>query len=187
MDALRATAATAAPIATSTATSATDTSATTTSGTAKAEEKSFATLFAEAKKDLKGGEKLTKVDGHEFARIKGGERDDQYVNLSGNGRSGETFERIWRDGRRFHVYGGAGADHVVVEVGKKAAAKTEATKTDAVKTTESNENSWVSDSTGATGAIGTSTTASGATTSGTIASSAGTAASATTGGTTARS
>ena len=44
------------------------------------------------------------------------------VNLSGNARSGQAFDLIWRDGRQFHVYGGKGADHTVVEVGKKAAA-----------------------------------------------------------------
>jgi hypothetical protein len=79
--------------------------------------KPFATLLAEAKKDLHSGERLTRVKGHQFARIKGGERDDQCVNLSGNARNGEVFDLIWRDGRCFHVYGGKGAGHVVVEVG----------------------------------------------------------------------
>ncbi|HMJ35456.1 MAG TPA: hypothetical protein VK501_16225 [Baekduia sp.] len=117
MDALQATAATAAPIAT-TATATTDTSAST--GTTK----SFATLYAEATKDLQDGEKLTAVDGHPYARIKGGDRDEMCVNLSGNGRNGKAFDLITRDGRQFHVYGGTGADHVVVEVGKKAATTT---------------------------------------------------------------
>jgi hypothetical protein len=113
MDAIRATAAAATP--------ATDTSSTGASTTGATEaKKSFATLFAEAKSDLKSGEKLTKVDGHHFARIKGGSRDDMCVNLSGNARSGQAFDLIWRDGRQFHVYGGKGADHKVVEVGKKA-------------------------------------------------------------------
>src|SRR5215217_4590412 len=93
-----------------------------TPSTAKADDgkKSFAALFAEAKDDLKKGEKLTRVDGHEFARIKGGTRDDMCVNLSGNERSGQAFDLIWRNGRQFHVYGGHGADHKVVEVGHKA-------------------------------------------------------------------
>ncbi|MET0600382.1 MAG: hypothetical protein ABW167_00150 [Baekduia sp.] len=113
MDAIRATAAAATP--------ATDTSSTGASTPAATEaKKSFATLFAEAKADLKSGEKLTKVDGHQFARIKGGARDDQCINLSGNVRSGQAFDLVWRDGRQFHVYGGKGADHKVVEVGKKA-------------------------------------------------------------------
>jgi hypothetical protein len=124
MDAIRATAAAATP--------ATDTSSTGASTPAATEaKKSFATLFAEAKADLKSGEKLTKVDGHQFARIKGGARDDQCINLSGNVRSGQAFDLVWRDGRQFHVYGGKGADHKVVEVGKKA----ETTTTDASKTT----------------------------------------------------
>src|SRR5512144_2874947 len=108
-------------IAASTTTSTTD--ASTTSAAAKTEtaKKSFATLFAEAKDDLKKGEKLTKVDGHQFARIKGGTRDDMCINLSGNERSGQAFDLIWRNGRQFHVYGGKGADHKVVEVGHKAA------------------------------------------------------------------
>lgn len=106
----------------STAASSTGTAASNTP-TSKADDakKSFATLFAEAKDDLKKGEKLSKVDGHEFGRIKGGTRDDMCVNLSGNERSGQAFDLIWRDGRQFHVYGGKGADHKVVEVGRKAA------------------------------------------------------------------
>jgi hypothetical protein len=121
MDAIRATAAAATP-----ATPATDTSSTGGSAPATTEaKKSFATLFAEAKADLKTGEKLTKVDGHQFARIKGGSRDDMCVNLSGNARTGQAFDLVWRDGRQFHVYGGKGADHKVVEVGKKADTTTE--------------------------------------------------------------
>jgi hypothetical protein len=119
MDAIRATAAAATP--------ATDTSSAGGAAPATTEaKKSFATLFAEAKADLKSGEKLTKVDGHQFARIKGGSRDDMCVNLSGNARSGQAFDLVWRDGRQFHVYGGKGADHQVVEVGKKAATPTPA-------------------------------------------------------------
>ena len=82
--------------------------------------KSFDTLFAEAQKDLEKGEKLSKVDGHQFARIEGGERDEKCVNLSGNARSGQAFDLIWRNGRQFHVYG-SGKDRTVVEVGHKAA------------------------------------------------------------------
>jgi hypothetical protein len=131
MDAIRATAAAATP--------ATDTSSTgATTPAATDAKKSFATLFADAKADLKSGEKLTKVDGHQFARIKGGTRDDMCVNLSGNTRSGQAFDLVWRDGRQFHVYGGKGADHKVVEVGKKADTTTADAKTttDASKTTD---------------------------------------------------
>jgi hypothetical protein len=103
------------------ATTTTPTSGTTTTSAAKAPKKSFDTLFAEAQEDLKKGEKLSKVDGHQFARIKGGARDEMCVNLSGNERSGQAFDLIWRDGRQFHVYG-SGKDRSVVEVGHKAAA-----------------------------------------------------------------
>jgi hypothetical protein len=113
MDPVRATAAATTPTTTTTSTNA----STPADKTAKTAKPSFATLFADAKKDLKAGEKLTKVHGHQFARIKGGERDDQCVNLSGNARNGEVFDLIWRNGRCFHVYAGKGADHVVVEVG----------------------------------------------------------------------
>jgi hypothetical protein len=125
MDAIRATAAAATPATDTSSTGGTSTVAATDGKT----KKSFATLFADAKADLKSGEKLTKVAGHEFARIKGGKRDDMCVNLSGNARNGQAFDLIWRDGHQFHVYGGTGADHKVVEVGKKAAAPT----TDATK------------------------------------------------------
>jgi hypothetical protein len=106
----------------STTTSSAGTPADATSSKTADAKKSFSALFAAAKDDLKKGEKLAKVDGHEFARIKGGTRDDMCVNLSGNERSGQAFDLIWRDGRQFHVYGGKGADHKVVEVGRKAAA-----------------------------------------------------------------
>ena len=147
MDAISATAAT--------ATTATDTSSTgtsTTSTAATATKKSFSALFAEAKADLKSGEKLTKVTGHEFARIKGGTRDDMCVNLSGNARTGQAFDLIWRDGRQFHVYGGKGADHKVVEVGKKAAADT---TTDA--TTKSTDATTTDTTSGGTASTTTTT------------------------------
>jgi hypothetical protein len=168
MDALRASASLAAPIASAASTAAatttgTSTPASTTDAAKTESAKSFATLFSEAKKDLKSGEKLTKVDGHEFARIKGGDRDDMCVNLSGNGRSGQAFDLIWRGGRQFHVYGGEGAAHVVVEVGKKAAAKTDAAATTgATTTTDATANTDAA--TGATTTSGTTTSA--ATTSG---------------------
>jgi hypothetical protein len=131
MDAIRATAA-AATAATTDASSSTGTSTAAATTDAK---KSFATLFADAKAELKSGEKLTKVDGHAFGRIKGGTRDDQCINLSGNARNGQAFDLIWRNGHQFHVYGGKGADHTVVEVGKKAAATTDATSTTTPATT----------------------------------------------------
>lgn len=108
-----------------------------------AAQKSFDTLFAEAKKDLGKGEKLSKVDGHPFARIKGGERDEMCVNLSGNDRSGKAFDLIWRDGRQFHVYG-SGKDRTVVEVGRKAAPATD-TDTTSTGTTGKTTTSSTSD------------------------------------------
>jgi hypothetical protein len=155
--------------ATAKAASTAATSGTSTSATTKTDDaKSFATLFAEAKGDLKKGEKLSKVDGHDYGRIKGGTRDDMCVNLSGNARSGQAFDLIWRDGRQFHVYGGSGADHKVVEVGKKAAdtTKTAATTggTDATSTTgtttsgsDSTAASNVSTTADTTSSTGTST------------------------------
>jgi hypothetical protein len=134
-----------------TTTSSTGTAA---SSTPKAQEsnKSFSALFAEAKDDLKKGEKLSKVDGHQFARIKGGTRDDMCVNLSGNERSGQAFDLIWRDGRQFHVYGGKGADHKVVEVGKKAAATETTPATDTPATTD--KTATTPDKTASTGTTG---------------------------------
>jgi hypothetical protein len=125
---LRATAAAATPATTTTTASTTTTDASATSPTAG--KTSFAALFTEAQKDLKPGERLTRVTGHHFARIKGGERDDECVNLSGNKRNGQVFDLIWRNGHSYHVYGGTGADHVVIDMGptKKtsASAKTDA-------------------------------------------------------------
>jgi hypothetical protein len=168
MDAISATAATAS----STTDATPSTSATTDASPAK---QSFATLFADAQKDLKSGEKLTKVDGHPFARIKGGERDAMCINLSGNGRSGQAFDLISRGGHQFHVYGGKGTDRVVVEVGKKPAATT----TDAATSTTGTTSTPTTGSTGTTGTTGaadtssTDTTASGAATTGTTASGTG--------------
>jgi hypothetical protein len=164
MDALRATAATAAPIATAATTAASTGASTTTAATEKKADTSFAALYAEAKKDLKTGEKLTKVDGHEFARIKGGQRDDMCVNLSGNDRSGQAFDLVWRNGRQFHVYGDDGPKQTVVEVGRKKTGTTTSTDTTkAVDTTKAAEETST-----------TGSSADSATTSGTTAASTGT-------------
>src|SRR3954454_21394260 len=73
---------------------------------------SFATLFAAAEKKLHEGEKLAKVNGHSYGKIAGGDRDGDYVNLSGNARSGQTFDVIERNGHTYHAYG-TGKDRVV--------------------------------------------------------------------------
>jgi hypothetical protein len=157
----------AANAASTTARAASTTSSTSTSRTSDGRD--FATLFADAKRDLRRGETLAKVDGHDYARIRGGTRDDQCVNLSGNTRSGQAFDLIWRDGRQFHVYGGRGADHKVVEVGHKAAATTTTGGTDsttaATRTTGTTGTSSTTDSsasTGTTTTAGTSSTGSNA-------------------------
>ena len=152
-------AANAASAASTTGTTTTSSSpATSTSKTDDA--KSFATLFADAKQDLKKGETLAKVDGHDYGRIKGGTRDDMCVNLSGNARSGQAFDLIWRDGRQFHVYGGKGADHKVVEVGKKAADTTAATTTGGTDSTSPSSDTTAAAGTGTTAATTTDATSS---------------------------
>jgi hypothetical protein len=147
-----------------TATSSTGTSSTSTTSSTTSTKKSFDALFAEAKDDLKKGEKLSKVDGHQFGRIKGGERDDMCLNLTGNARSGKAFDLIWRDGRQFHVYG-TGKDRQVVEVGHKAA--TTPSTTGAATTDSTSSTGTTTDSTAATGTSTTgSTTTAGSTTTG---------------------
>jgi hypothetical protein len=122
------------------AASASTTTPSTTSTTSKtpatdASKPSFATLFTEAEDKLKKGEKLSKVDGHEFGRIKGGTRDGMCVNLSGNARNGQAFDLITRDGHQFHVYG-TGKDRKVFEVGgTKSAADTTPASTPSTDTT----------------------------------------------------
>lgn len=104
--------------------------ATTNAGTSKT---TFAERFAAAEKAARKGERLEKVTGHAFARIKGGERDDMYVNLSGNGRNGEAFDLVRRHGRTFHIYG-SGKDRVVIGLPVKDA--TAAPKADAAPKTD---------------------------------------------------
>ncbi|WCB95891.1 hypothetical protein DSM104299_04642 [Baekduia alba] len=146
----------------SAATAASTTSSSTSSSskaTSKTDDgKSFATLFAAAKQDLKKGETLSKVDGHEFGRIKGGTRDDMCVNLSGNARSGQAFDLIWRDGRQFHVYGGKGADHKVVEVGHKAADTTSSSTDSSAATGTRGTGTTGADTTSASGGTSATTT-----------------------------
>ena len=42
---------------------------------------------------------------HDYKKIEGGKRADQFVNLSGNARTGETFKIAHHDGKTWHVYG----------------------------------------------------------------------------------
>jgi hypothetical protein len=147
----------AAHAASTTASTTSSTSSTTASRTADG--KDFATLFADAKKDLRKGETLSKVSDHDYARIRGGTRDGECVNLSGNARSGQAFDLIWRDGRQFHVYGGSGADHKVVEVGRAASTTTSTTSTGGTDATSSTGTTDSTASTGTTSTAGTSTSA----------------------------
>jgi hypothetical protein len=63
------------------------------------------------------GETWTAVEKHhDYKQIDGGKRDKQYVNLSGNARTGESFTIDKHDGKTFHVYG-QGSDQHEVAVG----------------------------------------------------------------------
>jgi hypothetical protein len=53
---------------------------------------------------------------HDYKQIDGGKRNKQYVNLSGNDRTGETFTIDRHDGKTYHVYG-SGKDKHEVAVG----------------------------------------------------------------------
>jgi hypothetical protein len=53
------------------------------------------------------GETWTAVaNHHDYKRIEGGNRADQYVNLSGNQRTGESFKIEHHGGKTWHVYAG---------------------------------------------------------------------------------
>jgi hypothetical protein len=66
------------------------------------------------------GETWKAVDHHkDYKQISGGKRDDMFMNLSGNARTGEAFKIVERDGRRYHVYG-SGKDVREVAVGGHA-------------------------------------------------------------------
>jgi hypothetical protein len=53
---------------------------------------------------------------HDYKQISGGKRADQFVNLSGNDRTGETFKIAHHGGKTYHVYG-SGKDAHEVAVG----------------------------------------------------------------------
>jgi hypothetical protein len=63
------------------------------------------------------GETWKPVEHHkDYKQIAGGKRDDMFMNLSGNARTGEAFKIVERDGKRYHVYG-SGKDVREVPVG----------------------------------------------------------------------
>jgi len=66
------------------------------------------------------GEKTQKVDGHHYVEIISGPRNGMFINNSGNGRDGDAFVIVKRDGREFHIYG-TGTDRAVYEVGRDRA------------------------------------------------------------------
>jgi hypothetical protein len=71
------------------------------------------------------GETWNKVDHHkDYKKISGGERNDLFMNLSGNVRTGEAFKIVERDGKTYHVYG-SGKDVREVAVGGHADKKTD--------------------------------------------------------------
>jgi hypothetical protein len=57
---------------------------------------------------------------HDYKKIHGGDRSNQFVNLSGNVRTGETFTIVHHDGKTFHKYG----DHEVAVGGHRKPAAT---------------------------------------------------------------
>jgi hypothetical protein len=66
------------------------------------------------------GETWKAVEHHkDYKQISGGKRDDLFMNLSGNARTGEAFKIVERDGKRYHVYG-SGKDVREVAVGGHA-------------------------------------------------------------------
>jgi hypothetical protein len=63
------------------------------------------------------GEAFEAVTGHrDYQRIEGGARDDLFINLSGNERTGRAFDIVERDGNRYHVYG-EGDNKLEIRVG----------------------------------------------------------------------
>jgi hypothetical protein len=63
------------------------------------------------------GETWKPVNNHrDYKQIEGGRRHDQFVNLSGNVRTGEAFTIAQHDGKTWHVYG-SGKDRHEVAIG----------------------------------------------------------------------
>jgi hypothetical protein len=60
------------------------------------------------------GEKTRAVEGKDYVEIISGPRNGMFVNRSGNGRDGEAFVRVEKDGRDVHIYGSGKDRHTVV-------------------------------------------------------------------------
>jgi hypothetical protein len=61
---------------------------------------------------------------HDYKKIHGGHRANQFVNLSGNERTGESFEIVHHNGKTFHKYG----DHEVAVGGHRHTPQTQQTQ-----------------------------------------------------------
>jgi hypothetical protein len=71
--------------------------------------------------DAPFGETYADVAGRGYDEIVSGPRNGMFVNQSGNGRHGQAFTRVERDGREFHIYG-SGRDRHVISVRPRSAA-----------------------------------------------------------------
>jgi hypothetical protein len=56
---------------------------------------------------------------HDYKKIDGGARSNQFVNLSGNARTGEAFTIDQHDGKTWHVYGSGKSQHEVAVGGHR--------------------------------------------------------------------
>jgi hypothetical protein len=72
-------------------------------------------------KPLKGETWQTVQNHHDYKKIEGGKRANQFVNLSGNARTGQSFKIEHHDGKTWHVYGNG---HEVAVGGHKKQATT---------------------------------------------------------------
>ena len=84
------------------------------------------------------GETWEPVHRHrDYKQIEGGKRDKQYVNLSGNDRTGQAFSIAHHDGKTWHVYG-SGRDKYEVAVGGHQKHATSTPKTTTPQKTDGN-------------------------------------------------
>ena len=69
------------------------------------------------------GETWTPVAHHsDYKKIEGGKRQDKFVNVSGNVRTGEAFTIERHDGKTWHVYGEGATKHEVAVGGHRRTA-----------------------------------------------------------------
>jgi hypothetical protein len=99
------------------------------------------------------GEKSAPVSGHSYSEITAGPRNGMFLNTSGNGRDGQAFARVRRDGREFHIYG-TGKHRLIVEIKHKDASDT-GTSTDTSNSTDSGSSTTTGSTAPATDTTGT--------------------------------